>query len=212
MKTPNKAAAELAITTLTKQAPAATSLATAFKAAGFKLALVGGPVRDAILGRLGNDLDFTTNARPKESEKILKKWADSVWDIGAAFGTVAGKKGEITVEITTYRSENYEKDSRKPAVEFGENIEGDLSRRDFTINALAFNLNQEHFGKLEDPFNGLEDLEKEMLRTPLDPIITYSDDPLRMMRAIRFANHFHHCACGILSNAVASVSLSYLPN
>jgi len=106
VKTPNKAAAELAITTLAKQAPAATSLATAFKAAGFKLALVGGPVRDAILGRLGNDLDFTTNAHPKESEKILNKWADSVWDIGAAFGTVAGKKGEITVEITTYRSEN----------------------------------------------------------------------------------------------------------
>ena len=140
MKTPNKAVAELEITTMTKQAPAATSLATAFKAAGFKLALVGGPVRDAILGRLGNDLDFTTNARPKESEKILKKWADSVWDIGAAFGTVAGKKGEITVEITTYRSENYEKDSRKPAVEFGENIEGDLSRRDFTINAMALEL------------------------------------------------------------------------
>ena len=190
MKTPNKAAAELAITTLTKQAPAATSLATAFKAAGFKLALVGGPVRDAILGRLGNDLDFTTNARPKESEKILKKWADSVWDIGAAFGTVAGKKGEITVEITTYRSENYEKDSRKPAVEFGENIEGDLSRRDFTINAMALELTTDE-PTFIDLFNGVSDLANKIIKTPGKPTDSFTDDPLRMMRAARFMSQLN---------------------
>ena len=190
MKTPNKAAAELAITTLTKQAPAATSLATAFKAAGFKLALVGGPVRDAILGRLGNDLDFTTNARPKESEKILKKWADSVWDIGAAFGTVAGKKGEITVEITTYRSENYEKDSRKPAVEFGENIEGDLSRRDFTINAMALELTTDE-PTFIDLFNGVDDLANKIIKTPGKPSDSFTDDPLRMMRAARFMSQLN---------------------
>ena len=190
MKTPNKAAAELAITTLTKQAPAATSLATAFKAAGFKLALVGGPVRDAILGRLGNDLDFTTNARPKESEKILKKWADSVWDIGAAFGTVAGKKGEITVEITTYRSENYEKDSRKPAVEFGENIEGDLSRRDFTINAMALELTTDE-PTFIDLFNGVGDLQNKIIKTPGKPSDSFTDDPLRMMRAARFMSQLN---------------------
>ena len=190
MKTPNKAAAELAITTLTKQAPAATSLATAFKAAGFKLALVGGPVRDAILGRLGNDLDFTTNARPKESEKILNKWADSVWDIGAAFGTVAGKKGEITVEITTYRSENYEKDSRKPAVEFGENIEGDLSRRDFTINAMALELTTDE-PTFIDLFNGVEDLQNKVIKTPGKPEDSFTDDPLRMMRAARFMSQLN---------------------
>ena len=190
MKTPNKAAAELAITTLTKQAPAATSLATAFKAAGFKLALVGGPVRDAILGRLGNDLDFTTNAHPKESEKILKKWADSVWDIGAAFGTVAGKKGEITVEITTYRSENYEKDSRKPAVEFGENIEGDLSRRDFTINAMALELTTDE-PTFIDLFNGVDDLENKIIKTPGKPSDSFTDDPLRMMRAARFMSQLN---------------------
>ena len=190
MKTPNKAAAELAITTLTKQAPAATSLATAFKAAGFKLALVGGPVRDAILGRLGNDLDFTTNAHPKESEKILKKWADSVWDIGAAFGTVAGKKGEITVEITTYRSENYEKDSRKPAVEFGENIEGDLSRRDFTINAMALELTTDE-PTFIDLFNGVGDLPNKVIKTPGKPEDSFTDDPLRMMRAARFMSQLN---------------------
>jgi poly(A) polymerase len=190
VKTPNKAAAELAITTLTKQAPAATSLATAFKAAGFKLALVGGPVRDAILGRLGNDLDFTTNARPKESEKILKKWADSVWDIGAAFGTVAGKKGEITVEITTYRSENYEKDSRKPSVEFGENIEGDLSRRDFTINAMALELTTDE-PKFIDLFNGVDDLQNKIIKTPGKPSDSFTDDPLRMMRAARFMSQLN---------------------
>ena len=190
MKTPNKAAAELAITTLTKQAPAATSLATAFKAAGFKLALVGGPVRDAILGRLGNDLDFTTNARPKDSEKILKKWADSVWDIGAAFGTVAGKKGEITVEITTYRSENYEKDSRKPAVEFGENIEGDLSRRDFTINAMALELTTDE-PTFIDLFNGVGDLVNKVIKTPGKPEDSFTDDPLRMMRAARFMSQLN---------------------
>ena len=190
MKTPNKAAAELAITTLTKQAPAATSLATAFKAAGFKLALVGGPVRDAILGRLGNDLDFTTNAHPKESEKILKKWADSVWDIGAAFGTVAGKKGEITVEITTYRSENYEKDSRKPAVEFGENIEGDLSRRDFTINAMALELTTDE-PTFIDLFNGVADLQNKIIKTPGKPSDSFTDDPLRMMRAARFISQLN---------------------
>jgi poly(A) polymerase len=190
VKTPNKAAAELAITTLTKQAPAATSLATAFKAAGFKLALVGGPVRDAILGRLGNDLDFTTNARPKESEKILNKWADSVWDIGAAFGTVAGKKGEITVEITTYRSENYEKDSRKPAVEFGENIEGDLSRRDFTINAMALELTTDE-PTFIDLFNGVDDLQNKVIKTPGKPEDSFTDDPLRMMRAARFMSQLN---------------------
>jgi poly(A) polymerase len=190
VKTPNKAAAELAITTLTKQAPAATSLATAFKAAGFKLALVGGPVRDAILGRLGNDLDFTTNAHPKESEKILNKWADSVWDIGAAFGTVAGKKDEITVEITTYRSENYQKDSRKPVVEFGENIEGDLSRRDFTINAMALELTTDE-PTFIDLFNGVEDLQNKVIKTPGKPEDSFTDDPLRIMRAARFMSQLN---------------------
>ena len=190
MKTPTNAAAQLAITTLIKQAPEATNLAIAFKAAGFKLALVGGPVRDAILGRLGNDLDFTTDAHPKDCEKILNKWADSVWDIGAAFGTVAGKKGDITVEITTYRSESYEADSRKPNVEFGKTIEADLSRRDFTINAMALELTTDE-PTFIDLYNGVGDLESKLIKTPGKPEDSFSDDPLRMMRAARFMSQLN---------------------
>ena len=190
MKTPINAATQLAISTLTKQAPASTALAKAFKDAGFKLALVGGPVRDAILGRLGNDLDFTTNAHPKECEKILNKWADSVWDVGAAFGTIAGKKDEITVEITTYRSESYSADSRKPNVEFGENIEGDLSRRDFTINAMALELTTDE-PTFIDLFGGVSDLQNKVIKTPGKPGDSFSDDPLRMMRAARFMSQLN---------------------
>ena len=190
MKTPLNAAAQLAITTLTKQAPEATKLAIAFKAAGFKLALVGGPVRDAILGRLGNDLDFTTDAHPKDCEKILNKWADSVWDIGAAFGTVAGKKGDITVEITTYRSESYNLDSRKPNVEFGKTIEADLSRRDFTINAMALELTTDE-PTFIDLYNGVGDLQNKLIKTPGKPEDSFSDDPLRMMRAARFISQLN---------------------
>ena len=190
MKTPLNAAAQLAITTLTKQAPEATKLAIAFKAAGFKLALVGGPVRDAILGRLGNDLDFTTDAHPKDCEKILNKWADSVWDIGADFGTVAGKKGDITVEITTYRSESYNLDSRKPNVEFGKTIEADLSRRDFTINAMALELTTDE-PTFIDLYNGVSDLQNKLIKTPGKPEDSFSDDPLRMMRAARFMSQLN---------------------
>ena len=205
MKTPTNAAAQLAITTLIKQAPEATNLAIAFKAAGFKLALVGGPVRDAILGRLGNDLDFATDAHPKDCEKILNKWADSVWDIGAAFGTVAGKKGDITVEITTYRSESYEADSRKPNVEFGKTIEADLSRRDFTINAMALELttNEPTF---IDLYNGVGDLESKLIKTPGKPEDSFSDDPLRMMRAARFMSQLNFTIDPAVITAIKSMT------
>ena len=205
MKTPTNAAAQLAISTLTKQAPEATNLAIAFKAAGFKLALVGGPVRDAILGRLGNDLDFTTDAHPKDCEKILNKWADSVWDIGAAFGTVAGKKGDITVEVTTYRSESYEADSRKPNVEFGKTIEADLSRRDFTINSMALELttNEPTF---IDLYNGVGDLQSKLIKTPGKPEDSFSDDPLRMMRAARFMSQLNFTIDPAVITAIKSMT------
>ena len=205
MKTPTNAAAQLAISTLTKQAPEATNLAIAFKAAGFKLALVGGPVRDAILGRLGNDLDFTTDAHPKDCEKILNKWADSVWDIGAAFGTVAGKKGDITVEITTYRSESYELDSRKPNVEFGKTIEADLSRRDFTINAMALELTTDE-PTFIDLYNGVGDLQSKLIKTPGKPEDSFSDDPLRMMRAARFMSQLNFTIDPAVITAIKSMT------
>jgi len=181
------AAGELAIRSLIEKAPLASSLAQAFSAKGYTLALVGGPVRDAILGRLGNDLDFTTNAKPEESKKILQGWAEHVWDTGIAFGTVAGKLGETTVEVTTYRSDVYEKDSRKPDVSYGENIEGDLSRRDFRVNSMALELTGAT-PVFIDPFDGLSDLTKRILQTPGRPEDSFSDDPLRMLRAARFAS------------------------
>ena len=179
--------AELAIRSLIERAPLASSLAAAFKAEGFALALVGGPVRDAILGRLGNDLDFTTDAHPHQSKKILKSWADNTWDTGILFGTVAGKRGDTTVEVTTYRSERYEESSRKPDVEFGDSIDGDLSRRDFTVNAMALELTGAA-PEFIDPYGGLDDLVKKVLRTPVSAEQSFSDDPLRMMRAARFAS------------------------
>jgi len=185
-KTNLGAAGELAIGSLIEKAPLASSLARAFKEKGFRLALVGGPVRDAILGRLGNDLDFTTDAHPHETKKILKEWADHVWDTGIVFGTVAGKRDDTTVEVTTYRTEKYEESSRKPDVEFGDTIEGDLSRRDFTVNAMALELTTDK-PEFIDPFGGIEDLTKRILRTPASAEQSFSDDPLRMMRAARFA-------------------------
>jgi poly(A) polymerase len=181
------AAGEVAIASLIKRAPLASSLAQSFAAQGFRLALVGGPVRDALLGRLGNDLDFTTDARPEVTKKILQGWAENVWDTGIEFGTVAGKRGDTTVEVTTYRTESYDPDSRKPEVEYGDSIEGDLSRRDFTINSMALELTTKT-PEFIDPFNGLEDLAKRVLRTPAKAENSFSDDPLRMMRAARFAS------------------------
>jgi poly(A) polymerase len=151
---------------------------------------VGGPVRDAILGRLGNDLDFTTDAHPHETKKILKAWADNIWDTGILFGTVAAKLGDVTVEVTTYRSEKYDEGSRNPDVEFGDSIEGDLSRRDFTVNSMALELTGEE-PEFIDPFGGLEDLAKKILRTPASAEQSFSDDPLRMMRAARFASQLN---------------------
>jgi poly(A) polymerase len=164
--------------------PVIDELGARFGAAGETLALVGGPVRDAMLGRLQNDLDFTTSARPEVTERIIAGWADAVWDMGRAFGTIGCRKGDWQVEITTYRSESYDPSSRKPDVDFGESLAGDLGRRDFTVNAMAVTLPDRGF---EDPFGGIVDLAHRVLRTPGRPEDSFSDDPLRMMRAARFA-------------------------
>ena len=160
-------------------------LAEAFAAAGFELALVGGPVRDAFLGRKVHDLDFTTSATPDQIEKLVKPLADAIWDVGRAFGTIAAQLGGHTVEITTYRADSYDGSSRKPDVVFGSSLEEDLFRRDFTMNAMALTLPEV---KLVDPCNGLEDLLAGVLRTPIEPEISFQDDPLRMMRGARFTS------------------------
>ncbi len=159
-------------------------LGVRFAEAGEELALVGGPVRDAMIGRLQNDLDFTTSARPETTEKLLSGWADAVWDMGRAFGTIGCRKGPWQVEITTYRSESYDPTSRKPDVDFGDTLAGDLGRRDFTVNAMAVRVPGREF---VDLFGGIVDLAERVLRTPGAPEDSFSDDPLRMMRAARFA-------------------------
>ena len=126
-------------------APVLEPLGELFVGAGHTLALVGGPVRDAMLGRAHNDLDFTTSAHPDVTERLLRGWADAVWDMGRAFGTIGSRKGEWQVEVTTYRSESYDPTSRKPAVDFGDSLEGDLGRRDFTVNAMAVLLPDREF-------------------------------------------------------------------
>ncbi len=173
-----------AVSELLRVSPVADDLARRFQDAGFSLALVGGSVRDALLGRLGNDLDFTTDARPEEVLKIVRPWADSVWEVGIAFGTVGAQKDGYQIEVTTYRSEAYDRTSRKPEVSYGDSIEDDLVRRDFTVNAMAVALPQKDF---IDPHGGIEDLSERVLRTPGTPEESFSDDPLRMLRAARFA-------------------------
>lgn len=164
--------------------PAILELGHVFEEAGAELALVGGPVRDAFLGVTPHDFDFATSANPDRTCEILDSWADTVWDIGRDFGTIGGRKGDVTVEITTYRTESYEVGSRKPEVTYGDTLEGDLTRRDFTVNAMAMRLPAMI---LVDPHNGLEDLVQGRLRTPVTAEQSFDDDPLRIMRAARFA-------------------------
>ncbi|WP_166347884.1 CCA tRNA nucleotidyltransferase [Phytoactinopolyspora limicola] len=178
------AAQRRAVRQLLRIAPVADDLAARFSAAGHELALVGGSVRDALLDRLGQDLDFTTSARPAETKRLLADWADNMWDVGQAFGTIGAIKSGFQIEITTYRSENYDRTSRKPAVAYGETIDDDLVRRDFTINAMAVKLPGREF---IDPHGGLPDLGRKIIRTPGTPEASFSDDPLRMMRAARFS-------------------------
>lgn len=159
-------------------------LGEVFTRAGHDLALVGGPVRDLFLGRTSPDLDFTTDATPDEILAAVDGWADAHWDIGRNFGTIGIRRRDQTLEITTYRAEAYDPGSRKPQVRFGTSLEDDLLRRDFTVNAMALRLPS---CELVDPHGGVRDLHAQVLRTPATPEESFSDDPLRMMRAARFA-------------------------
>ena len=181
---PSDEAQRRAVRQLLRIAPVADELGSRFSAAGHEIALVGGSVRDAMLDRLGNDLDLTTSAHPQQTKHLLAEWADSVWDVGAAFGTIGATKSGFHIEVTTYRADAYDPASRKPDVSYGESIYQDLVRRDFTINAMAVRLPSQEF---VDPHGGMTDLARRVIRTPSTPESSFSDDPLRMLRAARFA-------------------------
>ena len=179
-------------------------VAARFSAAGRRLYLVGGVVRDLIVNRLADlaDLDFATDARPDEIEALVSGWADAVWLQGKRFGTIGFRRGGRVFEVTTFRAEAYVPDSRKPDVVFADDLEADLSRRDFTINAMALSLPDL---ALVDPFGGVADLAAKRLRTPLDPSISFTDDPLRMLRAARFVAGYAMVPDQALTDAVATL-------
>jgi poly(A) polymerase len=180
---PSAALLRRAVAHLAPSIPALTDLGTRFADAGHDLALVGGPVRDALLGRSVSDFDFTTSARPDETEALLAAWGTATWDMGREFGTIGARRADMVVEVTTYRADAYDGQTRKPIVAFGDSLEDDLVRRDFTVNAMALRLPDLTF---VDPHGGLADLEDQVLRTPSAPEVSFGDDPLRMMRAARF--------------------------
>ncbi len=174
-----------AVARLAPVLPLLQELGSRFEAAGHELALVGGPVRDAFLGRTSPDLDFTTDADPDEILSVIAGWADAHWEIGREFGTIGLRKGTHMIEVTTYRADVYDRTSRKPEVMFGDTLEGDLVRRDFSVNAMAIRLPSLEF---VDVHGGLADLAARRLMTPATPDESFADDPLRMMRAARFAS------------------------
>jgi poly(A) polymerase len=178
------AAQRRAVAELMRVSPVADELGRRFVAAGHELHLVGGSVRDALLGRLGDDLDFCTDARPEQTLEIVQGWAEAIWTTGQEFGTIGLARRGLRLEVTTYRAEAYDRVSRNPIVRFGQSLEDDLRRRDFAVNAMAVSVPGHVFA---DPHGGLSDLAAHLLRTPGTPQESFADDPLRMLRAARFA-------------------------
>lgn len=191
---------------LNQHAPMLRELGSAFEAAGHELYLVGGSVRDAVLGRLSPDLDFTTNARPEQIQQILRRWADNLWDTGIDFGTVGVGKGEHRLEITTFRADAYDQVSRKPAVQYGERLEDDLVRRDFTANAMAVRITPDGPGEFLDPLGGLAALRDRVLDTPAAPSVSFGDDPLRMLRAARFVSQLGFAVAPRVRDAIEEMA------
>ncbi|WNG92914.1 CCA tRNA nucleotidyltransferase [Mycobacterium sp. ITM-2016-00318] len=173
---------------LNRHADVLRGLGRLFADAGHELYLVGGSVRDALLGRLGTDLDFTTDARPDEMQRMLRSWADALWETGIEYGTLGVGKGDQRMEITTYRADTYDQVSRNPEVRFGDRLDDDLIRRDFTVNAMAVRITPEGPGEFLDPLGGLAALRARVLDTPAAPEVSFGDDPLRMLRAARFVS------------------------
>src|SRR3954467_15139741 len=178
------AAQQNAVAELLRVSPVADELGRRFGAAGHELHLVGGSVRDALLGRLGDDLDFCTDAHPDQTLAVVHGWADAIWETGREFGTIGVQKRGLRIEITTFRAEAYDGVTRNPVVQYGTNLLDDLQRRDFTINAMAVSVPGHVF---TDPYGGLSDLGRRLIRTPAAPSSSFTDDPLRMLRAARFA-------------------------
>ncbi len=177
-----------------------------FALAGRDLYLVGGSVRDAVLGRLTTDLDFTTNARPEEVQHIVRPWADAMWDTGIDFGTVGVGKAGLRLEITTYRADSYDQLSRNPQVRFGERLEDDLVRRDFTANAMAVRITADGPGEFLDPLGGLDAVRRRILDTPAAPEVSFGDDPLRMLRAARFVSQLEFDVADRVRRAIVDMA------
>lgn len=183
--------------------PVVIELGHRFVDAGFELSLVGGPVRDLFLGRTSPDLDFTTNASPDQTLSVIRPWSDAFWEIGRDFGTIGMRKGRFIIEVTTYRADAYDPQSRNPVVAFGDRLEDDLYRRDFTMNAMALRLPAL---ELVDPFGGARDLHAGVVRTPGAPESSFSDDPLRMLRAARFASQLKVEVAGEVAAAMTEMA------
>jgi poly(A) polymerase len=177
-----------------------------FADAGHELYLVGGTVRDALLGRLGADLDFTTDARPEQMQRMLRPWADALWDTGIEYGTLGVGKGDQRLEITTFRADTYDQVSRNPEVRFGDRLEDDLIRRDFTVNAMAVRITPDGPGEFLDPLNGLAALRAHLLDTPAAPEVSFGDDPLRMLRAARFVSQLGFTVAPRVREAMAAMA------
>ena len=191
---------------LQRQAPLLGEVGALFAAAGHQLYLVGGSVRDAVLGRLTTDLDFTTDAGPDKVQEIVRPWADAIWDTGIEYGTIGVGKAGQRLEITTFRADSYDQVSRNPQVRFGDRLEDDLLRRDFTVNAMAVRITADGPGEFLDPLGGLAAVQQRMLDTPAAPSVSFGDDPLRMLRAARFVSQLEFGVADRVREAMASMA------
>jgi len=197
------AAQRRAVAELVRIWPVVDELGQRFAAAGHELHLVGGPVRDALLGRLGNDLDFCTDAHPDQTLKLLHGWAEAIWETGREYGTIGAARRGLRLEITTFRAEAYDRVRRHPTVRYGTSLVEDLRRRDFTVNAMALSLPGHRF---TDPYGGLRDLADRVIRTPGTPQESFGDDPLRMLRAARFVSQLGFTVAPEVRDAITEMA------
>lgn len=191
---------------LRNYSPVLTPLGARFAERGYQLYLVGGSVRDALLGRIGTDLDFTTDARPEDIQRLLSGWADHQWSTGIEFGTISAAKNDLQIEITTFRSDTYDGSSRNPRVEYGESLDGDLVRRDFTINAMAVGISADGGLEFVDPLDGMTALMAGVIDTPAAPEQSFGDDPLRMLRAVRFVSQLGFALSPRVQDAITAMA------